>query len=133
MPPPPPTEQTEKPSDSIPDIPPSRPYMVDETPDVKETEQSNTFTETIHTPEPKAKESRPASAQQQLPSDSEKERWHLSKNTQKFMDDFLAKAAIFSQQLNTYTGTDYSGIEALRREIIEQGKLYYHQLHQEGY
>lgn len=40
------------------------------------------------------------------------------------MDDLLAKAAIVSHQLNNYTGTDYSGIEALRREIHEQGMLH---------
>ena len=32
----------------------------------------------------------------------------------------LAKAAIASQRVNTYTGTDYSAIEALRQSIIEQ-------------
>lgn len=32
----------------------------------------------------------------------------------------LARASIASQHINAYTGTDYSGIEALRKEIIEQ-------------
>jgi sensitive to high expression protein 9 len=37
------------------------------------------------------------------------------------MDDLLPKLAIVTQKVNTYTGTDYSGIEALRREIKDQG------------
>ena len=39
------------------------------------------------------------------------------------MDDMLAKAAVASQRLNTYTGTDYSGIEVLRNSIIEQERI----------
>ena len=38
------------------------------------------------------------------------------------MDNFLTKATLASQQINTYTGTDFSGIEALRNEIVEQEK-----------
>jgi sensitive to high expression protein 9 len=37
------------------------------------------------------------------------------------MDDLMPKLALASQRINTYTGTDYSGIETLRKEIIEQG------------
>jgi hypothetical protein len=37
------------------------------------------------------------------------------------MDDLMPKLAVASQRINTYTGTDYSGIESLRREIREQG------------
>ncbi|GAM90130.1 hypothetical protein ANO11243_081700 [Dothideomycetidae sp. 11243] len=36
------------------------------------------------------------------------------------MDEMLAKAAVAGQRVNTYTGTDYSGIEALRQQIVEQ-------------
>ena len=36
------------------------------------------------------------------------------------MDGVLARASIAGQHINVYTGTDYSGIEALRTEIIEQ-------------
>jgi len=39
------------------------------------------------------------------------------------MDDLLPKLAVVTQKVNTYTGTDYSGVEALRREIQEQEKL----------
>ncbi|TKA61231.1 hypothetical protein B0A49_08749 [Cryomyces minteri] len=39
------------------------------------------------------------------------------------MDDLSTKAAIASQRLNNYTGTDYSGIEALRTEIKDQEQL----------
>ncbi|PNS18858.1 Gephyrin [Sphaceloma murrayae] len=42
----------------------------------------------------------------------------MSKKLQVFMDDMLAKAAVAGQRLNTYTGTDYSGIENIRRQII---------------
>jgi sensitive to high expression protein 9 len=37
------------------------------------------------------------------------------------MDEVLPKLALVTQKVNTYTGTDYSGVEALRREIKEQG------------
>jgi sensitive to high expression protein 9 len=39
------------------------------------------------------------------------------------MDDLMPKLALASQRINTYTGTDYSGIESLRKEIIGQGTL----------
>ncbi|ORX96905.1 Mdm33 family-domain-containing protein [Clohesyomyces aquaticus] len=58
-----------------------------------------------------------------LPSHRDKQRWDLSKRFNAFMDDLLPKLAVVGQKVNTYTGTDYSGIEALRREIKEQEKL----------
>lgn len=112
--------------------PRNEPVRKEESTERVQAEQHSEFTNPIHTPAPKAKVSDPddvasssttTSSNTSLPSDTERARWQLSKNTQKWMDDFLAKAAIFSQRLNTYTGTDYSGIEALRREIIEQGIL----------
>lgn len=36
------------------------------------------------------------------------------------MDNLLTKATLASHQINTYTGTDFSGIEALRNEIVER-------------
>ncbi|OQO09424.1 hypothetical protein B0A48_04822 [Cryoendolithus antarcticus] len=36
------------------------------------------------------------------------------------MDRLLSTASLASQQINTYTGTDFSGIEALRAEIVSQ-------------
>lgn len=57
----------------------------------------------------------------QLPSHMERRRWQLSKRAQTIMDDVLAKASRASHQLNSITGTDYSGIEALRQSIIDQG------------
>lgn len=129
-------------SDTIPDIPPTRPFPVEEVPPPPQETQGASASSTStpaaetsdqprHTPRPESKASADslgmqgnsiASWKKFLPSQSEQQRWQVSKRTQNIMDDFLAKAAIFSQQLNTYTGTDYSGIEALRREIIEQGK-----------
>ncbi|KAF1942985.1 hypothetical protein EJ02DRAFT_443611 [Clathrospora elynae] len=58
-----------------------------------------------------------------LPSHRERQRWHLSKRFSEVMDELLPKLAVVTQKVNTYTGTDYSGVEALRREIIEQEKL----------
>ena len=117
---PPPSESTEKPSDQIPDIPPTRPSPI-------EAEEHFAASDPIHTPAPRSKAASSASSpsmsssSSSLPSVTAAQRWHLSEKTQKHMDDFLAKAAIFSQRVNNYTGTDYSGIEALRREIVEQG------------
>lgn len=56
-----------------------------------------------------------------LPSHQEKLRWKLSKRFNQIMDDLMPKVALASQRINKYTGTDYTGIEALRKEIIEQG------------
>jgi sensitive to high expression protein 9 len=61
--------------------------------------------------------------EEQLPSHREKQRWSLSKRVQKIMDDLMPKLVLASQKINNYTGSDYSGIEALRREIKEQGKF----------
>jgi sensitive to high expression protein 9 len=58
---------------------------------------------------------------EQLPSHQEKQRWDLSKRFSEAMDELLPKLALVTQKVNTYTGTDYSGVEALRREIKEQG------------
>ncbi|KAJ4296924.1 sensitivity to high expression protein she9 [Kalmusia sp. IMI 367209] len=58
-----------------------------------------------------------------LPSHREAQRWDFSKRFQDFMDDLLPKLAVVTQKVNTYTGTDYSGIAALKREIKEQEKL----------
>jgi len=57
-----------------------------------------------------------------LPSHRERQRWDLSKRLSDAMDDLLPKIALVTQKVNTYTGTDYSGVQALRREIQEQGK-----------
>lgn len=58
---------------------------------------------------------------EQLPSHRERQRWDLSKRFSEIMDDLLPKLAVVTQKVNTYTGTDYSGVAALRREIKEQG------------
>ncbi|KAG9735604.1 hypothetical protein KCU73_g10467, partial [Aureobasidium melanogenum] len=61
-----------------------------------------------------------AKAEEALPSKHQEQRWHLSKRVQERMDELLAKAAVVSHKVNNYTGTDYSGIERLRRDIIDQ-------------
>ncbi|KAL5117919.1 sensitivity to high expression protein she9 [Pleosporales sp. CAS-2024a] len=58
-----------------------------------------------------------------LPSHRERQRWDLSKRLSELMDEVLPKLAVVTQKVNTYTGTDYSGVEALRREIKEQENL----------
>jgi sensitive to high expression protein 9 len=63
-------------------------------------------------------------AEEALPSKHQEQRWHLSKRVQERMDELLAKAAVVSHKVNNYTGTDYSGIERLRRDIIDQGMFY---------
>lgn len=66
--------------------------------------------------------STPASRLSSLPSAIEKQRWDLSRRLSTLMDSLLTKATLASQQINTYTGTDFSGIEALRTEIVAQEK-----------
>lgn len=39
------------------------------------------------------------------------------------MDELLPKLAVVTQKVNNYTGTDYSGIEALRQAIKEQEQV----------
>ncbi|KAK5126182.1 hypothetical protein LTR08_005009 [Meristemomyces frigidus] len=55
-----------------------------------------------------------------LPSDAEKQRSQLSRETSRIVDRLLARASIAGQHINAYTGTDYSGIETLRTEILDQ-------------
>lgn len=73
-------------------------------------------------PSPDEPLSTPASRSSSLPSAIEQQRWHLSRQFNTLMDTLLTKATLASQQINTYTGTDFSGIEALRTEIVEQEK-----------
>jgi sensitive to high expression protein 9 len=58
-----------------------------------------------------------------LPSHQDRQRSNLEKRFTAMMDELLPKIAVVTQKVNTYTGTDYSGVEALRREIKEQEKL----------
>ncbi|KAK3116824.1 sensitivity to high expression protein she9 [Teratosphaeriaceae sp. CCFEE 6253] len=55
-----------------------------------------------------------------LPSHVEGRRWQMSKDMTKFVDGVLARASVAGQHINAYTGTDYSGIETLRKEITTQ-------------
>ncbi|KAF2672235.1 hypothetical protein BT63DRAFT_191931 [Microthyrium microscopicum] len=59
----------------------------------------------------------------ELPSHRLTRQWDFSKRFHTVMDGLMKKMAVASQQINNYTGTDYSGIEALRREIQEQEQL----------
>lgn len=56
-----------------------------------------------------------------LPSEIERLRWALSKKVSAWMESLQVKAAIWSQRVNKYTGTDYSAISALREDIRATG------------
>lgn len=56
-----------------------------------------------------------------LPSSREKQRWDSSKRLSELMEELQEKIAIATQKVNNYTGTDYSGIQALRQDILDQG------------
>ncbi|KAF2838667.1 hypothetical protein M501DRAFT_934616 [Patellaria atrata CBS 101060] len=58
-----------------------------------------------------------------LPSHREGQRWNYFKRFSVIMENLQAKLAIASQRVNNYTGTDYSGIEALRQSIKDQEEL----------
>jgi sensitive to high expression protein 9 len=58
---------------------------------------------------------------EELPSHRERQRWDFSKRFNVMMDELMKHLAEAGQRINNYTGTDYSGIQALRREIKEQG------------
>jgi sensitive to high expression protein 9 len=77
------------------------------------------------TPPPRAADqplSTPASSSPSLPSAFAHRRTEISRRMSHMMDNLLTKANLASQQINTYTGTDFSGIEALRTEIVAQEK-----------
>lgn len=82
---------------------------------------------TSQTPPPKSEEVKDNILRvpdEDLPSHREAQRWDFSKRLTELMDELLPKLAIVTQKVNTYTGTDYSGIEALRGEIKKQGIPY---------
>lgn len=58
-----------------------------------------------------------------LPSTTENQRSQSSKRLSRVMDALLARASIASQHINEYTGTDYTGIDALRKEIARQEEI----------
>lgn len=106
------------PSPSPSPLPPPVPPSPQHTPEPTKAEASIVSDATPKNPD-KAIKRVPAEA---LPSHREGQRWDLSKRVQEMMDDLLPKLALVTQKVNTYTGTDYSSIEALKREIKEQGK-----------
>jgi sensitive to high expression protein 9 len=63
----------------------------------------------------------PSVPAEDLPSHREAQRWDFSKRLTELMDELLPKLAVVTQKVNSLTGTDYSGIEALKREIKEHG------------
>jgi len=58
-----------------------------------------------------------------LPSHAQKLRSDMTKRFSKSMDHMMRNLNVASQRLNNYTGTDYSGINALRSEITAQENL----------
>lgn len=65
-------------------------------------------------------ESSPLVNNEKLPSYARFNRSELTARFQTFMERLMASAAIASHRLNSYTGTDYSGISALRQGILSQ-------------
>lgn len=98
-------------------------------------QEAQAAAENTQPPRPEPSQDRPASKvkgsevvdnvvrvpDEELPSHRERQRWNLSKRLSDAMDELLPKLAVVTQKVNTYTGTDYSAIEALRVEIKEQG------------
>ncbi|CAD0098950.1 unnamed protein product [Aureobasidium mustum] len=108
----------EQPAEPIPAT--AAPETSKETPKEIPIEENHPKTEAEVVAEKVVKEE--AKAEEALPSKHQEQRWHLSKRVQERMDELLAKAAVVSHKVNNYTGTDYSGIERLRRDIIDQVK-----------
>lgn len=59
---------------------------------------------------------------EKLPSHRQGLRWEIYKRTSAYFDELLPKLILVGQKVNSYTGTDFSGIEALRQEIKQQGE-----------
>ncbi|KAG9577664.1 hypothetical protein KCV04_g15728, partial [Aureobasidium melanogenum] len=97
------------------------PETLEQTPKEDPVEEKHPMTEAEVVAEKVVKEE--AKAEEALPSKHQEQRWHLSKRVQERMDELLAKAAVVSHKVNNYTGTDYSGIERLRRDIIDQEQI----------
>ena len=62
---------------------------------------------------------------EKLPSHMESQRWNIHKRLNELMDEWMPRIADVTQKVNTYTGTDYSGIAALKQEIKDQGNCYH--------
>ncbi|KAK5165072.1 sensitivity to high expression protein she9 [Saxophila tyrrhenica] len=62
----------------------------------------------------------PIANHESLPSTTDRRRSQLTKRLTQITDSILARASIAGQHINAYTGTDYSGIEALRSRIAAQ-------------
>nr|POE98767.1 sensitive to high expression protein 9 like, mitochondrial [Quercus suber] len=56
----------------------------------------------------------------ELPSTAARSRSDFSNRLANIADSILARASIAGQHINVYTGTDYSGIQSLRENIIAQ-------------
>ncbi|KAH7063471.1 Mdm33 family-domain-containing protein [Macrophomina phaseolina] len=60
---------------------------------------------------------------EKLPSHRQGLRWEIYKRASAYFDELLPKLILVGQKVNSYTGTDFSGIEALRQEIKQQEQL----------
>lgn len=80
-------------------------------------------TSTLPRPPPAATDGVKVAPAEDLPSHKENQKYAVTKRFNTFMDTFLARAAIAGHEINKYTGTDYTGIEALRQEIKDQEQL----------
>lgn len=71
---------------------------------------------------PGANSTTTATTSRRLPSNMESRRSQLSKQFTSLMDNLQSNVFVAGQRLNDLTG--YSAIEALKREIQEQGAIY---------
>lgn len=77
---------------------------------------SSSTSEAVRT---KSGDNRQSEASGALPSRTDEQRSEILKRLATLMDSILARASVAGQHINNYTGTDYSGIEALRNEIMQ--------------
>nr|POE72361.1 sensitive to high expression protein 9 like, mitochondrial [Quercus suber] len=64
--------------------------------------------------------SQSVSGSPELPSTAARSRSDFSNRFASIADNILARASIAGQHINVYTGTDYSGIQSLREDIVAQ-------------
>ncbi|KAF2279025.1 uncharacterized protein EI97DRAFT_456432 [Westerdykella ornata] len=129
MPPPPPPTEERKPADGrVEDPLPSEPgeaiAMTPPTPPLKPSAENPSQSDVPpKAKQPKVEDNIARVPAEDLPSHHAEQRWNFEKRISEFMDELLPRLAVVTQKVNTYTGTDYSSIAALKREIKDQENL----------
>ncbi|OJD35551.1 mitochondrion biogenesis protein [Diplodia corticola] len=110
-------------SQKAPELPPSPTDSVPswiETPPPPSREPESSHAAASPPPQPERVEQVP---DEKLPSHRQGLRWEIYKRASAYFDELLPKLILVGQKVNSYTGTDYSGIEALRQEIKQQERF----------